>query len=138
MSLAVVGVLPLLSNLDALSATTISGTVAMGLGPPMLLLEHCKGVRPLAFHLSFWLGVGLGTVYQLSGEYPDDWDLSGLYLGEGSYKKLLGVNVVGAAACFAAFWVGSLVDRWRLGHEENVFDHALSATSKSAELVSEL
>lgn len=128
-ALAVVGVLPLLSNLDALSATTISGTVAMGLGPPMLFLEFCKGKRPLAFHLSFWLGVALGTVYQLSNEYPKDWSLRDLYMGDGSYKKLLGVNVLGACACFAAFWLGNLFDS-RIWGKEEVFEPAGSQGGK--------
>ena len=127
--LAIVGILPLLSDLDALSATTISGTVAMGLGPPMLFLEHCKGLRPFAFHLSFWLGVSLGTVYQLSGEYPQDWNLKDLYLGEGAYKKLFGVNVLGACTCFAAFWLGNLID-CKVSGDSQVFEDAVDADAE--------
>lgn len=122
-ALAVAGVLPLISNLDALSATTISGTVAMGLGPPMIFLEHCKGLRPTDFHLSFWLGVLLGTFYQLSNEYPGDFRLNDLHLGEGSYRKLLGVNLLGACACCAAFWIGNVVDAKLFGNKE-VLDRA--------------
>ena len=95
----------------------------------MLFLEFCKGKRPLAFHLSFWLGVALGSVYQLSNEYPKDWSLRDLYMGDGSYKKLLGVNVLGACACFAAFWLGNLLDS-RIWGKEEVFEPAGSQGGK--------
>jgi hypothetical protein len=52
--LAVVGTLPLVQTPTALSATTVSGTIVMGLGPPVWALTFIKGYRPLTFHLPFW------------------------------------------------------------------------------------
>ena len=52
--LAVIGILPLLADPVALDATTISGTLIMGLGPPVWFLAFVKGYRPLTFHLPFW------------------------------------------------------------------------------------
>ena len=89
----------------------------------MIFLEHCKGLRPTDFHLSFWLGVLLGTFYQLSNEYPGDFRLNDLHLGEGSYRKLLGVNLLGACACCAAFWIGNVVAAKLFGNKE-VLDRA--------------
>ena len=54
MLLAVVGTLPLVQTPTALSATTVSGTMVMGLGPPVWALTFIKGYRPLTFHLPFW------------------------------------------------------------------------------------
>ncbi|CAM9154493.1 unnamed protein product [Phaeothamnion confervicola] len=64
-AIAVVGSLPLLQNPKALNATTISGTVVLGLGPPILFAEFMTGYRPLAFHIPFWIGVGIGILYQV-------------------------------------------------------------------------
>jgi len=52
--LAVIGILPLLASPTALNATTVSGTLIMGLGPPVWFLIFVKGYRPLTFHLPFW------------------------------------------------------------------------------------
>lgn len=63
--MAVVGTLPLLAGPSALDATTISGTMVVGLGPPVFFLTFIRGYRPLVFHLSFWTGVAFGIVMQL-------------------------------------------------------------------------
>ena len=52
--LPIVGMLPLIAHPTALEATTVSGTVVMGLGPPIFALLFCDGYRPLTFHLPFW------------------------------------------------------------------------------------
>ncbi len=52
--LAVIGILPLMASPTALNATTVSGTLIMGLGPPVWFLIFVKGYRPLTFHLPFW------------------------------------------------------------------------------------
>eukprot|EP00960_Hanusia_phi_P075865 768476-Hanusia_phi.AAC.3 len=99
----VVGCLPLFGDPSSLSATTVSGTVVMGLGPPIYMLAVLpKGffssrIRPLAFHVPFWSGVIIAVVYQvLPQEFKD------LHVGPGSYSLLLGINIVGAVAglCF--------------------------------------
>ena len=52
--LAVAGLLPLLGDAKALDATTVSGTIILGLGPPIFALMWVDGYRPLTFHLPFW------------------------------------------------------------------------------------
>lgn len=52
--LAAVGLLPLIMDVKALDATTVSGLVVMGLAPPIVLLLFTDGYRPLTFHLPFW------------------------------------------------------------------------------------
>ena len=52
--LPIVGMLPLIARPTALEATTVSGTVVMGLGPPIFALLWTDGYRPLTFHLPFW------------------------------------------------------------------------------------
>ena len=82
--IAVVGVLPLLADPTALDATTVSqspltccqcikpaqqlfsvqdrlppmlqvsGTIVLGLGPPVFALMFVKGYKPLVFHIPFW------------------------------------------------------------------------------------
>lgn len=64
--MAVVGTLPLLADPKILNATTVSGTVVLGLGPPVYALMFIKGYRPLVFHLPFWTGVAFGVVFQVS------------------------------------------------------------------------
>lgn len=64
-AMAVVGTLPLLSGPAALDATTISGTMVVGLGPPVYGLMFLRGYRPLVFHLPFWTGVAFGIVMQV-------------------------------------------------------------------------
>lgn len=52
--LATAGLLPLLGDAKALDATTVSGTIVLGLGPPIFVLMFVDGYRPLTFHLPFW------------------------------------------------------------------------------------
>ena len=52
--LAVAGLLPLLGDAKALDATTVSGTIVLGLGPPIFALMFIDGYRPLTFHVPFW------------------------------------------------------------------------------------
>lgn len=103
--LCIAGTLPLIAEPKALDATTISGTIVMGLGPCMILLPFISGNRPLAFHLPFWFGVGVGIAYQ------DGRDLSFWSIGDGKYANLLGVNVYGALICLGLFCIGYLWNR---------------------------
>jgi Na+/proline symporter len=73
--MAVVGTLPLLSDVTALDATTVSGTVVMGMGPPIIFMVFWKrewGVRPMTFIVSWIAGLVIGVLYQVKvpvGEY---------------------------------------------------------------------
>eukprot|EP00953_Heterococcus_sp_UTEX-ZZ885_P001279 1201-Heterococcus_DN1.PRE.3 len=110
--MAVVGTLPLLQDPKVLNATTVSGTIVMGLGPPVIFCGIFKGYRPLAFHVPFWLGAVIGITYQLSIDEPGtNIDYSSFAIGSGSYAGLLGVNLYGAIMCFAVYFICLLENR---------------------------
>mmetsp|Transcript_13832 Transcript_13832/g.46684 ORF Transcript_13832/g.46684 Transcript_13832/m.46684 type:complete len:190 (-) Transcript_13832:407-976(-) len=97
--------LGLLEDPDALDATTVSGTVVLGLGPPILFLEFLKGYRPLCFHIPFWISACLGISYQVMIEEPNRADLTKLGVGDGAYDILLGVNILSSLLAFGSFFV---------------------------------
>ncbi len=104
---ALLGNLPMLLGTDILKATTISGTMVIGLAPVFLLAGRV-GYSPLSFHLSFWSGMFLGVLLA-TGQIPDSWAL-----GDGKYGLLLGTNLYGLVICFAGFVLPLAVDRRRL------------------------
>lgn len=94
--LAVFGSLPMLMGTDILKATTISGTMVMGLAP-VFLLGRWVQYSPWSFHLSFGSGLLLGFL-QVLDAIPLTWAI-----GEGKYALLLGTNLYGLLACTAGF-----------------------------------
>lgn len=100
--MAIFGTLPLLAGPSALDATTVSGTMVVGLGPPVFALIFLKGYRPLVFHLPFWTGVAFAVVMQLSTSpcCKDSMNVAGFNIGTGHYATLLGFNVVSAVCCW--------------------------------------
>lgn len=138
LSLALAGALNLLADTEALSATTVSGTMVMGLGPPVLLLlawrfgapdGSVSGWRqaPLAFLFSFVPGIVFGALYSVATakRYFTDEDgaaaseyryealreslIDRLAMGTGPYSLLLGMNVIGHCTCFGGCAVGFAV-----------------------------
>lgn len=85
---AVAGNLPLLFGARILQATTVSGTMVIGLAP-IFLLGLVFRAPPLSFHLAFWSGLAIGIV-QAAGWIP-----AGLTVGAGRYADLLGANLWG-------------------------------------------
>ena len=108
MAFAVLGNLPLFATADILKATTISGTMVIGLAPAFLLQGFIR-YSPWSFHLSFWPGVGLGILLA-TGAVP-----SALAIGHGKYAALLGVNAYGLVICTLGFFLPLAVDRIRHG-----------------------
>jgi len=110
---AVIGNLPLLSiyvgdkiGPAIISATTISGTMVMGLAP-IFLLAWIKKAGALSFHLSFWPGLLFGVMLAVEGAagieiFPDFIDL-----GSGKYADDLGVNLWGLGVCTLGYIIGS-------------------------------
>lgn len=95
---ALVGNLPMLAGTDILLATTISGTMVIGLAPVFLFsrwVEH----SPLSFHLAFWSGMTLGVLLA-AGMIPPAWAI-----GDGKYALLLGTNLYGLLICSAGFFL---------------------------------
>ncbi|CAL8463500.1 g3034 [Coccomyxa elongata] len=102
--LAVAGLLPLIGDAKALDATTVSGTIVLGLGPPIFALMFVDGYRPLTFHLPFWWGVGLGVTSQLSSTFTSI-NMSGFKFGNGANALLLGTNVIGSVIAWALMFI---------------------------------
>jgi len=99
---AVLGNLPMLAGTDILKATTISGTMVIGLAPVFVLHGLVRPTR-LGFHLSFWTGLGLGTALLL-GWIPQSWAI-----GDGNYAMLLGVNLYGLGLCVLGYLLPGLL-----------------------------
>lgn len=101
---AVLGNLPMFAGTDILKATTISGTMVMGLAPVFLFYGFTRW-SPWSFHLSFWTGIALGVLMTV-GWIPDSWAI-----GEGTYALLLGTNAWGIMICTGGFFLPLLVRR---------------------------
>lgn len=101
---ALLGNLPMLAGTDILKATTISGTMVIGLAPVFLLHGFVRPTR-LGFHLSFWTGIGLGVALTL-GWIPQSWAI-----GDGRYAQLLGTNLYGLILCTAGYLLPGMLTR---------------------------
>lgn len=98
--LTILGTIPVFFDPTILSATTISGTVVLGLAPVFLFWN--KEVPRLAFHLSVVGGLLLGGILSFSTlpEY--------LVFTEGKYSSLLSVNIITSGYCFIVY-LGSIL-----------------------------
>jgi hypothetical protein len=94
---ALLGNLPLFAGTAILKATTISGTMVMGLAPVFLLGLFVRRAPPLSFHLAFWTGIALGLV-DVFGLVPPQ-----LAIGSGHYAALLGMNAWGLLLASGGF-----------------------------------
>jgi hypothetical protein len=93
---AILGNLPLFAGPSILKATTISGTMVMGLAP-IFLLHFLKDTPRASFHFAFWPGILIGT-------YAAFWPIPSLFaIGSGKYAGLLGANLYGLLICTALF-----------------------------------
>jgi Na+/proline symporter len=95
-AIALFGNLPMIAGTDILKATTVSGTMVMGLAP-VFLLAPLTSYSPWSFHLAYWPGVILGVLFA-AHQIPAAWAIGG-----GKYALLLGTNVYGLMICFAGF-----------------------------------
>lgn len=97
---AILGNLPMIMGTDILKATTISGTMVIGLAPIFLLHGIVKPTK-LGFHLSFWIGIILGVLLVIKG-IPSSWAI-----GTGKQALTLGVNLYGLILCTIGYVVPS-------------------------------
>lgn len=93
-----------------ISATTISGTMVMGLAP-IFLLSWIRAAGRLSFHLAFWPGLLLGILLVVEGSTGMTIFPSFIDLGAGKYADDLGVNVWGLGLCTLGYIAGSI--RWK-------------------------
>lgn len=96
-AVAVAGTVPVFFGADILSATTISGTMVIGLAPVFLFWN--KKAPKLSFHLPVWTGVAVGILLA-TGLIPPS-----LIWFDGKYGDLLSVNLWGSALCFLGFFI---------------------------------
>lgn len=111
-AIAILGNLPLLSiylgnkaGPAIIAATTISGTMVMGLAP-IFLLSWMRQAGSLSFHLAFWPGLFLGVMRSIEIFAKIEIFPVQLALGSGKYAIDLGVNVYGILLCTAGFLLG--------------------------------
>ena len=100
----VLGTLPVFFNPTILSATTISGTMVIGLTPVFLLwfLDAPK----ISFHLSVGTGVLIGILHLLKFDFP-------IFHFDGPYANLLSANLIGVIICLVLYIIPALVYKWR-------------------------
>lgn len=113
-TLAVLGNLPLLSvylgdqvGPAIIAATTISGTMVMGLAP-IFLLSFLPRAGRRSFHLAFWPGLVLGTILAVETITGDAILPSWIDVGSGDYADDLGANLWGLGLCTAGYLAGAL------------------------------
>lgn len=99
---AALGNLPMIAGTDILKATTISGTMVIGLAP-IFLFSRWVTYSPLSFHLAFWTGMTLGVLHALN-MLPVAWAI-----GDGKYGALLGTNLYGLILCTVGFFLPLLL-----------------------------
>jgi Na+/proline symporter len=126
--LALVGNLPLLTYYlgdqvgpAIISATTISGTMVVGLAP-IFLLSFLPGTNRVSFHLAFWPGMLLGilrVVHRFNPFLPDF-----IHIGTGSYALSLGLNVYGLAFCTVGFLLGNAATWMYSGNTNSTSERA--------------
>lgn len=95
--LTIVGTLPIFANPEILSATTVSGTMVMGLAPVFILWKI--KAPSLSFFLSVGCGIVIGIIVAL-GMFPQS-----LIFTEGKYNALLASNLWGILLCFLLFYI---------------------------------
>lgn len=114
-AIAILGNLPLLSvylgdkiGPAVIAATTISGTMVMGLAP-IFLLSWIRSAGALSFHLAFWPGLLLGIVRTIETFAKIEIFPTLLAIGSGKYALDLGINVYGLLICTAGFVAGATI-----------------------------
>ena len=114
-AIALLGNLPLLSlylgdhaGPAIIAATTISGTMVMGLAP-IFLLAWIPTAGRLSFHLAFWPGLILGILMTVESATGTAILPAAIDIGVGPYADDLGVNVFGLLICTAGYLAGAAV-----------------------------
>ncbi|MEM8639070.1 MAG: Na+/proline symporter [Cyanobacteria bacterium P01_G01_bin.54] len=119
LAIALFGNLPLLAiylgdriGPAIIAATTISGTMVMGLAP-IFLLAFLPGVGRLSFHAAFWPGLVFGVLRVLEGILQVQFFPTWLAIGTGKYALDLGLNIYGLLFCTGMYCLAAIVS-WQL------------------------
>ena len=100
-ALTVLGTIPIFLGPEILSATTISGTMVIGLAPVFIFWK--RKVPKKSFFFSVIGGIVIGVTYTL------DMIPESLSVGSGKYAALLGANLWGSLLCLLLFFVPLLL-----------------------------
>jgi len=100
--MSILGTIPVFFGPEVLSATTISGTMVIGLAPVFIFWN--KSVPPITFLLVVLTGVVFGVLYTV--EAFEKWNLF-----EGDYGSLLATNLAGSITCFGLFGFMRLIKK---------------------------
>lgn len=120
LAIAVLGNAPLLAiylggaGPAIIAATTISGTMVMGLAP-IFLLAFVSSAGAASFHLAFWPGIVFGVLKTVESAARVTIFPAWLDIGVGTYADDLGLNVWGLAVCTAGYLVGAVLFPRRIG-----------------------
>ena len=98
------GTIPIFFNPTILSATTISGTMVIGLTPVFLL--WFLNAPKISFHLSVGAGVIIGILHLLKYDFP-------IFHFDGPYANLLSANLIGVIICLILYIIPALVYKWK-------------------------
>lgn len=101
--IAILGTIPVFMNAEILSATTISGTMVIGL-TPVFLFWNIK-VPKISFYLSVICGLVFGLLLILK-MFPE-----ALILTKGKYSDLLWINVWGITTCIILYLTPTWIKR---------------------------
>ena len=101
--LTLLGTIPVFFGPTILSATTISGTMVLGLAPVFLFWN--KDFPPLSFHLAVGAGLLMGIIYAFGG-LPEHW----IWL-DSPYAGLLVANMLGTTLSFSLFFLGKYLTK---------------------------
>ena len=95
--IAVLGTLPVFLNAEILSATTISGTMVIGL-TPVFIFWNIK-VPKISFHLSVFCGILFGFLLIFN------WFPQQIIFTTGKYADLLWINFWGILCCITLYFI---------------------------------
>ena len=94
---AVLGTIPVFLNAEILSATTISGTMVIGLTPVFIFWK--VKVPKISFYLAVICGVFFGLLLVINS-FPES-----LIFTKGKYADLLWVNIWGILSCNILYFI---------------------------------
>lgn len=95
--IALLGTIPVFFGAEILSATTISGTMVIGLSPVFLLWK--KDAPKSSFYLSLCCGLFFGLLLVFDA-FPNS-----LVFTKGKYAALLWSNIWGIGSCFIVYFI---------------------------------
>lgn len=101
--IAVLGTIPVFLDAEILSATTVSGTMVIGLTPIFLFWK--KDVPKISFHLSVFCGILFGFLL-IFNTFPKS-----LIFTDGKYADLLWINFWGIISCITLYFIPQWIKR---------------------------